>query len=237
MVKDAAIDWTDSELEAAVDAYLWMLGEQSAGRPYSKAEINRELRHGRLASRTKSSIEYRMQNISAALEELCLPHIVGYLPAKNIGTGVKDRIRSVLIAKKVLSSEDYASTSDGAILELRVSRLRGRPLTGTPRGNLAPKRVENSGLVFARDPLVKAWILENAKGICEACRNPAPFSLDDGTRFLEVHHVRALADGGTDRISNAVALCPNCHRRCHLSSDRETLIAALYQTIGRLAPE
>ena len=80
-------------------------------------------------------------------------------------------------------------------------------------------------------------MLEHAKGICETCGRPAPFELDDGTPFLEVHHVRLLAEGGSDQISNAVALCPNCHRRCHMALDRKEFVAQLYKTISRLVPK
>jgi 5-methylcytosine-specific restriction protein A len=30
-----------------------------------------------------------------------------------------------------------------------------------------------------------------------------------------VHHRVRLADGGDDTTDNAVALCPNCHRKAH----------------------
>ncbi|WP_444959398.1 HNH endonuclease [Microbulbifer sp. ZKSA002] len=37
----------------------------------------------------------------------------------------------------------------------------------------------------------------------------------EGEPFLEVHHLRRLADNGSVTITNAVALCPNCHREFH----------------------
>ena len=37
----------------------------------------------------------------------------------------------------------------------------------------------------------------------------------DGTHYLEVHHIDQLAKGGADTVENAVALCPNCHRKMH----------------------
>lgn len=49
--------------------------------------------------------------------------------------------------------------------------------------------------------------------------------------FLEVHHVKHLAQKGSDRTSNAVALCPNCYQRCHRSSEREALTDALYSKV------
>ncbi|MDA8093086.1 MAG: HNH endonuclease [Betaproteobacteria bacterium] len=230
-------EWSESELEAAVDAYLWMRGQELHGAPYSKAAVNRQLREGVLAGRSEASIEYRMRNISAALEELCLPRIAGYLPAKNVGTGVKDRIRHVLAEKGMFNAEDYAASADEETLAQRVSALRRRTLVGVPRGVETPQRVNGSSSSFARDPLVKAWILQNAKGCCEACDQPAPFWAEDGSPFLEVHHVRPLARGGSDQVSNAVALCPNCHRRCHQSGDREQFTAALYKNVDRLIPE
>ena len=34
----------------------------------------------------------------------------------------------------------------------------------------------------------------------------------DELPFLDVHHPKHLARKGSDRVSNAVALCPNCHQ-------------------------
>ena len=35
---------------------------------------------------------------------------------------------------------------------------------------------------------------------------------------VQVHHIVPLKDGGTDDISNAIPLCPNCHSSVHASS-------------------
>ena len=230
-------EWSDSELEAAVKAYLWMLEQETSGNAYSKAEVNRSLREGPLSTRTKASVEYRMQNISAVLQELCLPWIKGYLPAKNLGTGVKDRIRSVLANLGAYSMEDYAPSADPAILEDKVRKLRKHGLTGIPRGEQKPQPSTTTSTTYARDPLVKAWVLENAKGNCEGCDAPAPFQTRYGEPFLEVHHVRTLADGGSDTTYNAIALCPNCHRRCHASNDQKHFTENLFSRVSRLVRE
>ena len=44
-----------------------------------------------------------------------------------------------------------------------------------------------------------------------------PFLKINGARYLEVHHLKRLADGGSDTIENAVAVCPNCHRELHFN--------------------
>ncbi len=228
-------DWSDAELEEAVKGYLWMLEQEKSGKPYSKAEVNRSLREGILHNRTKASIEYRMQNISAALQELCQPLLKGYLPAKNIGTGVKDRILKALATLNAYTPEDYAPTIDSEVLEQKVRKLRKRvSVVGIPRGEQNPQQTTVSSTTYARNPLVKAWVLENANGICEGCGSPAPFNTGQGEPFLEVHHMKQLADGGADTISNAVALCPNCHRRCHLSGDKDVFLSSIYMNANRL---
>jgi len=211
-----------------------MLEQETSGKHYSKAEVNRSLRKGPLSARTKASVEYRMQNISAALEELCLPWIKGYLPAKNLGTGVKDRIRGVFAKLGTYSPDDYAPSADSDAFEQKVQKLRKRVLTGIPRGERHPQQSTVTSTAYARDPLVKAWVLENAKGICEGCGAPAPFKTPQGEPFLEIHHVRTLADGGTDETTNAVALCPNCHRRCHVSADKTSFAGSLFARVSRL---
>ena len=69
---------------------------------------------------------------------------------------------------------------------------------------------------FRRNPDVVAERLHLAGGICDDCAKPAPFTAArTGRPFLEVHHVRPLADGGPDTVENTRALCPNCHRKAH----------------------
>ena len=119
------------------------------------------------------------------------------------------------------------------------SQLEPRSIDKTepPQGIEAPVRTKNIDSALLRDMTVKSWVQQNARGICEGCGSPAPFVVHDGTPFLEVHHVRSLADGGSDKISNAVALCPNCHRRAHHSQDRDEFKEYLYKTVSRLVLE
>jgi hypothetical protein len=63
---DQSRDWTRSEVDLVVAGYFAMLGAELAGAEYSKAEHNRGLRP-LLGDRTRSSVEYKHQNISAGL--------------------------------------------------------------------------------------------------------------------------------------------------------------------------
>jgi hypothetical protein len=70
--------WTDGQLDLIVADYFAMLGDL-AGRPYSKARHNAMLTEA--ISRTRGSVEYKYQNISAVLDMLGMPWIPGYKPA------------------------------------------------------------------------------------------------------------------------------------------------------------
>ena len=60
-----------------------------------------------------------------------------------------------------------------------------------------------------------AVVKERAEGICQLCNKPAPFYNKKGEPYLECHHIVWIARGGADVVYNAVALCPNCHRKMH----------------------
>lgn len=67
----------------------------------------------------------------------------------------------------------------------------------------------------ARSPYIVELARHFAKGICQLCKKNAPFISKDNKPFLEVHHIEWLSEGGSDTIKNAVAVCPNCHRKLH----------------------
>ena len=71
--------------------------------------------------------------------------------------------------------------------------------------------------VYERNIYVKNYVLRLAKGVCQLCNVQAPFNDKKGNPYLEVHHIDWLSKGGHDIIENAVALCPNCHRKMHIN--------------------
>lgn len=131
----------------------------------------------------------------------------------------------------------HQPTSDPEILDARVAMLHeSEPASPLPPGNRRPRQTPSSeSRTFERDPRVKRWVLANAKGICELCSQPSfETGIPWNPRFLEVHHVDPLHNGGPDTCDNTVALCPTCHRRCHHGTDAEACTARLYRTISRL---
>ncbi|HCM9442214.1 TPA: HNH endonuclease [Enterobacter cloacae subsp. cloacae] len=131
------------------------------------------------------------------------------------------------------SLELFQPTDDENILNKRVGLLIKKTLS-EPKGHKEPGTVERLQKIYVRDPMVKAWILQQSKGICESCGKNAPFYLNDGNPYLEVHHVIPLSLAGADTTSNCVALCPNCHRALHYSQNAKEQIEMLYIKIDRL---
>lgn len=122
-------------------------------------------------------------------------------------------------------------------LEHEASKLFREATLGKPSGQAAPARQEGSTEQFVRDAAVVAYVLRDAGGNCECCVQPAPFTKPNGLPYLEVHHVKQLASGGSDRISNAVAVCPNCHRELHHGANSVELAESLYSKVSRLERE
>ena len=233
-------EWTYEELQLATASYLDMLSLELEKKSFVKSEFRRQLANR--INRSEKSIEYRYQNISSVLATIDLPYINGYKPMKNVGTNVRDRLIGILkdlghIAPDRATDIDEAPTTDFNTLENTVRKLRIRGFKEIPQGQRWPLSIEQTMKRIPRDPAVKAWILENAKGDCEMCQLPGPFITPDGDNYLEVHHVKRLGDHGTDTVTNAVALCPNCHREAHYGADPKEFIRLLCSRVSRIKLE
>jgi hypothetical protein len=86
----AGSDWQDDELDAIVADYFAMLTADLSGQTYAKSKHNAAI----IAQlgRTKGSIEFKHQNISAVLDELGMPWIPGYKPRSNYQNAIFDAI-------------------------------------------------------------------------------------------------------------------------------------------------
>jgi len=114
-----------------------------------------------------------------------------------------------------------------------VWRIRSAGAIERPKGAVVPE-IESVTLERRRrDAAVASWAQEQANGRCELCRSEAPFEDSMGYPFLEIHHIIPLAEGGPDTPANVVALCPNCHRRCHHGRDRAAVSRKLAELVRR----
>ena len=222
-------NWSRKELEASVRSYLEMRQKDLDGKKYKKKEYYQRL--SAEFSRTEKSFEYRMQNISYVFSLMGRDWVKGLKPAKNVGVNVFREIEEIIAALENKLPNEYASFQNDVINSLKNKQKL--PPTGTKK----PKRSQTSATKYVRAPEVVAWILNFANGICECCKKPAPFYREDGTSFLEVHHLKQLADEGSDTTTNAIAICPNCHRELHFGKNKSDLKMKVYESVDRLIPE
>ncbi len=144
------------------------------------------------------------------------------------GSGV-EKMTTKTVKPVFVSSEEELDSCIGELLEKIGSDI--------PQGQSSPKKIESSVAQYVRDAMVVAYVLKHANGYCECCGTSSPFIKASGQPYLEVHHVKHLSNNGSDKVTNTVALCPNCHRELHYGVNREALVDLLYGKISRLIRE
>lgn len=112
-------NWSGEENRAIVENYLSMLKRELAGVPFNKSRENAELRN-RLVGRSRGSVEFKHQNISAVLLENGWVYIDGYKPAKNVQNNLRNEVERQLGLDREL---DIAMAKS---LEMSVARSRPR---------------------------------------------------------------------------------------------------------------
>jgi 5-methylcytosine-specific restriction protein A len=138
------------------------------------------------------------------------------------GFDVNESRRKIFIFHLVPEREQFDSTpqeTDPEFERLDLAALKERAYRAANSGaeECDPKHGIRS--FYKRSAAVKAYVLARAHGICEACKQPAPFQRVDGTPYLEPHHTMRLSDGGLDHPSAVAGICPTCHRRIHHGHD------------------
>ncbi len=119
---------------------------------------------------------------------------------------------------EILAKEAFDETFQKQLEDAKtisVNKLKKRIL----QSNRKAERIEVLTYTYSRNPYVVIEVLNRSKGICELCKNKAPFiRKSDGTPYLEIHHKIPLSENGEDTVENTIALCPNCHRKLHYGS-------------------
>jgi len=122
-----------------------------------------------------------------------------------------------------LAHRGTVASEEEAFAEAVQRSLKDTPERRRRRLAVAPTRpirITAPCQIFLRNADVVAEVMLQAKGICGGCGQKAPFlRKSDNTPYLEVHHKKPLAQGGEDTVANAIALCPNCHRRRHFGHE------------------
>jgi Protein NO VEIN, C-terminal len=139
-------DWSREEVEAAVADYFDMLAKELSGVPYNKAEHNRLLQ--KTVKRSRGSIEFKHQNITAVLIELRFANIPGYKPRFNyqelLRVVVEDRLvdekRLQKLAQEAVEKPVAKLPVVGNILSILVSRPKSKEEVSKLRDEPRSKR-------------------------------------------------------------------------------------------------
>lgn len=110
-------DWNAQEIDLIVADYFDMLGKELRGEPYVKAQRNAALQG--LTGRSKGSIEFKHQNISAVLMSLGEPWIAGYKPMVNFQKALLDGVERFIDQRTdfvlPLTAREMALAEQGAL--------------------------------------------------------------------------------------------------------------------------
>ncbi len=221
--------WSVEELEAAVQVYVEMLRKEADKEAFTKKKYYYEL--SKKFGRTQKAYEYWMQNISYVYSLMGRRWLTGLKPAAHVGVVVTEQL------ERLINKAEGQPPESRAAFYSEVKLHQKKKTKTPPRGNKKPQTKTTQVSQYSRDPAVVAWVTNEAAGMCENCKIGAPFVRADDSPFLEVHHLRTLADGGSDTVSNAVALCPNCHRAFHYSKEKSEMLESVYTKVARLIPE
>jgi len=211
-----------------------MLRQELDGEPYVKSKYRREALEGPLSNRSKGAFEFRMQNFSAFFDARGMPYVQGYKPRGHIGAQVEDKFQRIFDEMLPENVRIFEHTSDESELLLRARAISAHGQRKAPSGNAKPEIVQGTARRFKRSPAIVAYVLTESRDLCECCGRDAPFKGADGTAFLEVHHLKPLADGGPDTTDNAAACCPNCHREMHFGENGPAMTAETIKRVTRL---
>ncbi|MEC3885510.1 NUDIX domain-containing protein [Halobacillus sp. HZG1] len=141
---------------------------------------------------------------------------------------------NTLSTEKIMTDEEYDQELQKQVNQSKRNTKKDRKLR-LANAKRVPGKLAVTSTQFNRNPDVIAEVLERADGVCEKCLKPAPFlRANDFTPYLEVHHLKPLAEGGEDTVSNAVALCPNCHREYHHAADVISVTAGIIIEDGKV---
>jgi hypothetical protein len=131
--------WTEAEIEIIVAVYLAMLRAQLTGEASVKRVVVRGV-EAQLPERTRGSIEFKFENVSAILHEEGLPWVEGYAPARNYQKALR---------RFVLAAVDGGVRAD---LEGALTRSPGVTVAAVPLASLEVAAPTNRRSVPGREP-------------------------------------------------------------------------------------
>ncbi len=161
---------------------------------------------------------------------------------REIVTGWMNKGDSVVLARigseVIAFKESVVAPEADSLIESFARRHPARVLALALKSRKAAKFVRAERKVYCRSPWVVAAALLRADGKCEMPEcSASPILRDDGSNYLEVHHIDPLSNGGSDSLQNVASLCPRCHRLLHHGQNRNDASKRLAKEVERKTGE
>lgn len=141
-------DWGIDQVSALVADYFEMLNLELSGQTFNKAERNRYLQ--KITGRSRGSIEFKHQNMSATLQRLGQPWIKGYKPLPNFQSLLLDSVETWLEKNGAIELSNTMSNQSG-FAEGIILQIDQRPNVGSKMDTT--KRLER--LIQKFDPAAR----------------------------------------------------------------------------------
>ncbi len=205
--------WTREEVALAVAAYVDMLRRELRGEPYVKTEVVRAL-EPQLPDRSRPSIERKLQNISAVLDEEGLAWIDGYKPLAHYQHELRVAVLDTLGHRIGESLEDFGQAAIPAPAPRR--RATDDVLVPVPAGGGSTRQrtsvnLTGGNLSAMRDFRAKQlgdageeWVLDLER---EQLQRDGRTDLAEGVRWVARedgdgagYDIRSFRPDGSDRL-------------------------------------
>jgi len=166
-------------------------------------------------------------------QRMGLTDLISYLSIGDEILFTKDNENIFIYNLSYLSdlSENNDRNEERVYSQVSIELLKDRASNIDTR----PEKEERTVNVYPRNNSLRTYIKKRSSYSCEMPNcNYVGFEKSDGEKYVEVHHVQSLSEGGEDRIENAVSLCPTCHRKIHFADNKEELKVSLLEYLEGL---
>jgi len=158
--------------------------------------------------------------------------------------GLSDLISYISIGDEILFTHDQQnifiynlSKSTDCEIEDKIYSQINIDLLKNKASNVNPKPIQAEQTIYTypRNNILKNYVKRRSNYSCEMPKcDYIGFNKNNGERYIEIHHIIPLSEGGEDSINNTAALCPNCHRALHYADNREELKNILLTYLSHL---
>jgi hypothetical protein len=191
--------WSDRDIDLIVADYFAMLDDELAGHPFNKAERNRALQPQ--IARSKGSIEFKHQNISAVMLGLGQPWIEGYKPAANFQNALVDGVLRWLDARPDWLAPGQWGRVVGGVSEPGHLPSRDRLLPDGPTVWIGPPPSQRN----EPPPVDPTFMAAIARKYDVAERDARNRALGKAGEEIVLHHERAgLRQAGREDLADRV---------------------------------